>query len=46
VRTGDDSKEHHVDPGDYWSGKLDEVMVINDALSAEQIKTLANLVLH
>ncbi len=42
VRTPDDAKEHNATGGDFWSGKLDEVAVFNDALSAEQIKKLAN----
>jgi hypothetical protein len=44
VRTGDDANDPSAGGTNYWSGKLDEVAVFNDALSAEQIKKLANWV--
>jgi hypothetical protein len=39
--TFDQSDRKPGNPPGYWDGKLDEVMIFNDALSAEQIQKLA-----
>jgi hypothetical protein len=46
VRTPDDAKEHNATGGDFWSGKLDEVAVFNNALTPDEIKRLAGATPH
>ena len=42
VRTDDSGERPWAEAPYYWDGRLDEIAVFNDALTADEIKKLAN----